>query len=105
MTEAQEDIVNLSEDAALHAISQGCCLQIHCDGGYKGDCGAAAFVVHLHRPRCEQVERLGFMGVFMAAPRSSFHAEIHALQMAVFWVRDKLLPHVHVLRQKRVRFE
>ena len=58
-------------------------IQIHCDGGYASNEGAAAFVVHVHRPLDGDVVRIGYRVVFLQNCSSSFQAELTALEMAI----------------------
>ena len=83
----QMDITDLSYEAALAPLRNGCSLQIHCDGGFRGGVGAASFVVHLTEPGRTGVKRLGYHGVFLPHARSPFHAEIVALHEAVNWIK------------------
>lgn len=84
---AGADVTDLDVDHGVDAVTANRSLQIHCDGGYAHEVGAAAFVVHAHDPVSGLMYRIGYVGVFMQQARSAFHAEITALDLAQAWVQ------------------
>ena len=82
----QSDVAGLPLHFAMELVEAGWSLQVHCDGGYRGGVGAAAFVVHAHCPAESRVKRVGYCGVFLPTARSAFHSEITALTNAIDWI-------------------
>ena len=77
------DVVDVKQ-----AAETGYSLQIHCDGGYKGGVGAAAFVVHAIEVDSGSIHRVGYAGRFIAGAKSPFHTELTALDMALGFVQQ-----------------
>ena len=100
--EARSDISAVEITDVLGALRGGSALQIHCDGGFDGQSGAYAFVVHEHRPRSAGIYRLGYKGFHILSARSAFQAEVNALAAAIVWLRE-ISAGMHVFR--RVRFD
>lgn len=85
--DAGTDVSDLPRGAVLESIRKGQPLQIHCDGGFVDNVGAASFVVHTY-DLTGQIVRLGFMGQYLARARSDFHVEVTALANAINWVSE-----------------
>ena len=60
------------------------------DGGYIPGSGAAAFAVVLIQARREELQTtiIGSRGIFLPAAKSSFHAEVAALDLAIEFVLE-----------------
>ena len=71
------------------ALSQGACLQIHCDGGLRqeSNIGAAAYVAHLVQPGTDTLTRVSWEVIFLESIASSFLAECIALEHAIQFAR------------------
>ena len=85
--DAGTDLSDLPRDVVMESMRKGQPLQIHCDGGFVDNVGAAAFVVHSY-DLTGQIVRLGFMRQYPARARSAFHAEVIALANAICWVSE-----------------
>ena len=85
------DLLDLRRNDVTDKAMAGWSLQVHCDGGYRGGAGAAAFVVHSYSPAGGGVERVGYYGAYLPSARSAFQAEIFALDNAVAWIRSCML--------------
>ena len=85
---SRADMGDMDADMVVAAVRNRQCLQIHCDGGYDGTVGSAAFVVHVVEPRTGNITRAGYRGCFMVFAESSFHAELTAIDNAIQFVLD-----------------
>ena len=92
-------------EVILDALTRGHCLQIHCDGGFTGETGAAAFVVHIVCPSTSEVSRAGYRGLFLTPCFSAFHAELTATDAAVEFVVALLGKSMGRRLMKRVIFD
>ena len=91
---------------AAQAVGTGKALQVHCDGGFSGNAGAAAFVACAIGPASTNMQRLGYIGRYMPSATSAFDAELEAIGMAVQWALQ--IRQFCMSRQvdcKRVRFK
>ena len=86
VADAEPSLVDLDMPSVVQALRQGCSLQIHCDGGFNANRGAASYVVHAIAPHDRGLTRMGYAGLFMDTARSAFHAEVTALATAVKWL-------------------
>lgn len=88
---------------AIQAMRSRHCLQIHCDGGFSDNIGAAACVVHIVDPVVGELTRAGYCGVCMAYCASAFHAELTAIEHGVNFVLNlKLSSSLTTLKRKVV---
>ncbi|CAK0833500.1 unnamed protein product [Prorocentrum cordatum] len=81
---SRADMSDMDVDMVVAAVRNRQCLQVHCDGGYVGTVGSAAFVVHAVEPRTGNITRAGYRGRFMLFAESSFHAELTAIDTASY---------------------
>ena len=88
MNESKSICLEPDWDELAQKISNGACLQVHCDGGYRNSegIGGAAFVVHLVDPNTSILYRIAYEAQFLHIITSSFQAECIALDMAVSFV-------------------
>jgi len=75
--------VDVESVAAI--VSKGSAVQIFSDGGYDGECGAAASVVVTYTYDGDEwvPEVRGHKGVFIEGAHSAFHAELCATGLAL----------------------
>ena len=65
--------MSLNKEVVAERVAHGACLQIHSDGGYDGERGAAAILVVCYSldSKAWEPEAVGYKGLFMETARSA----------------------------------